>query len=164
MAAEAPNYRAARGSISPDDPKETSFVGQWIHFLKEIIKPSVMESLTLHFRLIAMRRMAATALAMRMYELDHGRRPETLDQLVPDYLPDVPDDPFSETPRPIGYRPDANPPVLYSMGEDGEDDRGAFVLNKEGGVDWWESPDIVFFLNGDRPQREFKQVEPEAQE
>ncbi len=36
------------------------------------------------------RYQAAVALAVRLYEIDHGRRPETLADLVPNYLPEVP--------------------------------------------------------------------------
>ena len=68
------------------------------------------------------RRAAATALAIRMYKLDHGGRPTTLSELVPRYIPVLPGDPFATTPRPLGYLPNANPPMLYSVGENGVDD------------------------------------------
>ncbi|MFK7788514.1 MAG: hypothetical protein AB8C95_03330, partial [Phycisphaeraceae bacterium] len=48
---------------------------------------------------------AAIAIAIKLYEADHGKRPDTLDQLVPDYLPAIPKDPFSKTGEPIGYNP-----------------------------------------------------------
>ena len=44
----------------------------------------------------------------------------------------MPDDPFDANGRPIRYRPDADPPVLYSIGYDGKDDRGTFHLIRVG--------------------------------
>ena len=38
----------------------------------------------------------AIALAVLLYELDHGRRPEKLADLAPDYLPEVPIAPLLE--------------------------------------------------------------------
>ena len=103
-----------------------------------------------HFLVLAYRRMGATALAIRLYEIEHGHRPDALDELVPDCIPAVPLDPFSADGAPIGYRPDADPPVLYSLGDDGVDDDGEFTLTDSGTVDW-KAKDLVFFLNGDRP-------------
>ena len=111
--------------------------------------------------------MAATALAIRLYELDHSRRPETLAQLVPDYLPAVPKDPFIDNLQPIRYLPNTEPPVLYSVGYDAidcggqenkvvtqiiEKKRTNIRLGKETHTTVHEA-DIVFFLNGNRPER-----------
>jgi hypothetical protein len=52
---------------------------------------------------VACRRMLATTLAIRMYQLDHGKRPDRLQDLIPSYLPMVPADPFSTTNAPIGF-------------------------------------------------------------
>ena len=35
-------------------------------------------------------------MAVRLYELDHGRRPDKLADLVPDYLPEIPIAPLLE--------------------------------------------------------------------
>lgn len=97
--------------------------------------------LELHFRGLAQRRMAATALAIRLYEVDHGRRPATLDELVPAYLPAVPVDPFTEDASPLRYLPDGAPARLYSIGENGVDD-GSPVQPTTGGG-WRPSRDDV---------------------
>ena len=109
-------------------------------------------SIERHFRQLAKSRMAAVAVAIRLYEVDHGERPTALALLVPDYLDAIPADPFAKDGRPISYTPDADPPVLYSVGADGVDDGGAFKLRESGGVDY-EALDMPFFLNGDRPGR-----------
>jgi len=101
----------------------------------------------------AERRMAATALAIRLYELDHGQRPQRLEDLVPDYLPTVPADPCTADGRALGYRLHGPQPLLYGVGKDGVDEGGEFALDNDGDVDW-EAKDIPFFLNGDRPRPE----------
>jgi hypothetical protein len=81
------------------------------------------------FRLLADRRIAATALAIRLYRADHdGRFPTTLAQLVPAYLASVPEDPLAPAGQAIGYRilpralPDgADRPVLYAGSPDWSD-------------------------------------------
>lgn len=100
--------------------------------------------------------MAATALAIRLYEIDHGQRPDTLEALVPDYLPAVPRDPFTLD-QPIGYRPrgailiearhvdegrvtgqplqEPGPAILYSVGSNQTDHGGMMVLDRGGEID-----------------------------
>lgn len=68
------------------------------------------------------RRFIGLALAIRLYQLDHGSRPTTLDDLVPDYLDAVPRDPFARGGRPIGYRPGPPGPFLHSVGPNGVED------------------------------------------
>ncbi|MGQ9649354.1 MAG: hypothetical protein ACUVXJ_04525 [Phycisphaerae bacterium] len=64
-----------------------------------------------------------TVLAVAAYRNDHGRFPESLDELVPRYLEAVPMDPF--TSQPLRYRLDTEEGYrLYSVGEDGKDDGG----------------------------------------
>jgi hypothetical protein len=115
--------------------------------------PSIIRrTAQLHFRSLADRRMAAVALAIRLYQIDRHHRPPRLQDLVPTYLPRVPDDPFAPDVRPIGYRPNATPPVLYSINLNGVDDNGAFALTPKGDVDY-EAMDQPFFLNANRPRQ-----------
>ncbi len=109
-------------------------------------------SLELFFRVRVMRRMAAVALAIRLYVVDHGIRPATLDMLAPDYLSEVPVDLFSAVGAPLGYKPDANRPVIYSVGRDGNDHGGVEARKPDGRRDL-ERSDIPFYLDG-------KSVEP----
>ena len=66
-----------------------------------------------------------TLLAMKAYKLDKGRLPETLEQLVPEYLDAVPIDDFDG--KPIHYNPAKR--IIYSVGED---------LRDGGGMTWDE--------------------------
>jgi hypothetical protein len=72
----------------------------------------------------AMTRMLICELAIRLFEHDHQRLPQSLEELVPTYLPSVPVDSYSG--RPLTYRVQDGKPVLYSVGGDGVDDGGTF--------------------------------------
>jgi hypothetical protein len=52
---------------------------------------------------MAWRRMAAVALAASVYREDEGRWPETIEALVPRYLPSVPEDPCAADRHPLRY-------------------------------------------------------------
>jgi hypothetical protein len=58
----------------------------------------------------------------------HGHWPQSLQQLVTDYLAQVPEDPFDG--KPLRYRRLADGVVVYSIGGNGRDDGGA--IRKEG--------------------------------
>ena len=101
----------------------------------------------LHYEGMTERRMAATAVAIRLFREDHGRRPDTLEELVPKYLPAVPRDPMAEDDAPIRYLPNASPPILYSVSENGVDDGGRY-LNDKGELDYNAALDFPYFLDG----------------
>jgi hypothetical protein len=90
----------------------------------------VMES---NLRVRADARLAAASLAIQLYRADHaGAFPPSLDALVPDYLPRVPQDPLSTGGEPIRYvvAKGALPgggdrPLVYSVGTDGVDNTAA---------------------------------------
>lgn len=75
-----------------------------------------------HHAQSAFHRIAITELALELYRRDHGGPAETLGYLVPEYLPDIPIDPFNA--EPLRYRIDGDEGVLYSIGPDGVDDLG----------------------------------------
>lgn len=131
-------------------PEPRSVAERWVSDPFYMV-PTLNYPLELVFRHIASRRMAAAALALRLYELDHAERPQRLEELVPSYLAAVPEDPFAADGRPLGYRPDADPRVIYSVGLDGVDNGGRFALRPAGGVDPRQL-DQVFFLDGNRPR------------
>jgi hypothetical protein len=75
-----------------------------------------------HNTVVAQERLLAAELALRCYRSDKGRLPARIDDLVTNYLWEVPLDPF--TGRPIIYRPQTTNWLLYSVGPDGVDDGG----------------------------------------
>jgi hypothetical protein len=123
----------------------------WLHPLSHAFEPSFDRAILLHYRAVAMRRMARIALAMRLYELDHGERPLSLESLVPEYLPALPVDPFSDGQQTFGYLRDDVRPRIYSINTNGIDDDGYVTFREEGKLDF-DKFDIPFFLNGARPR------------
>ena len=63
-------------------------------------------------------------LSSRLFRAKQHVLPEKLQELVPEYLLQVPIDPYSD--RPLIYRPEADGYRLYSVGHDGRDDGGRF--------------------------------------
>lgn len=69
------------------------------------------------------RRLTVTAIAVRLYQADHGRLPRDLREVAESgLLPAVPIDPFDN--RPLRYLPDRG--LLYSVGRNATDDGGEF--------------------------------------
>ncbi len=83
---------------------------------------------------VTLSRCLQSALALRAFELEKGRLPERLEELVSAYLPAVPEDPV--TGGPLRWNP--HTACLYSVGEDGRDDGGDFDPEKFriGDKDW----------------------------
>jgi hypothetical protein len=68
-------------------------------------------------------RMLIAELAVRAFQHKNDRLPATLAELVPDYLPALPDDPY-DLGQPLKYRETGDGYVLYSVGPDKMDDGG----------------------------------------
>jgi len=69
------------------------------------------------------RRVVVTAIALKRFQLKHGKLPETIGELAPEFLPSVPIDPYDG--KPLRYHPNADGRyLLYSVGDDGKDDGG----------------------------------------
>ena len=74
-------------------------------------------------QLEAARRVVMTAIALKRFQIKHGQWPETLDKLAPEFLAEVPIDPYDG--KPLKYHPNTDGTfLLYSVGEDGIDDGG----------------------------------------
>ena len=69
-------------------------------------------------------------IALKAFKVQKGRLPETLDELVPEYLDAVPLDDFDG--KPLRYN--AEKKVIYSVGKDLRDDGG---MTKEEQKAWW---------------------------
>ena len=65
---------------------------------------------------------AGTALAVERYRLARGRLPGTLQELVPDFLESVAQDPFDG--QQLRYRRRDSGYVIYSIGQDLTDNQG----------------------------------------
>jgi hypothetical protein len=158
-AAAQSSYSVLRTKLPQGSGQLSKLQAVWRPF-STILAPSFDRLCVLHFRALAMRRMAAVALAIRLYELDHGKRPEQLTELVPKYLPAVPQDPFAADGRPIGYLPHAPHPFLYSVNDNEIDQGGKYAETPHHRPTPDKYPshggyDLPFFLNGDRPTAQY---------
>ena len=139
-AVEQPDWPAARAMLGPYNPRpapRTAFGGQYA--LEQFARPISDTFAAAYsgptqarqvqaeqmFYGIAMKRMAAVAVAAALYRADHGGAlPPTLDALRPAYLPQLPRDPYAPE-APVGYLPASVPPALYCVGLDGVADAAA---------------------------------------
>jgi hypothetical protein len=78
-------------------------------------------------------RLLILELAMRAYQLQTGRLPEELSNLVPKFLLAVPDDPYGS--GPLKYRRSEDSYSLYSVGYDQDDDGGQPATYQSGAWD-----------------------------
>jgi hypothetical protein len=90
------------------------------HVLTAQLIPALTASFDAAARTLAYQRNVETAIAAQRYRLKTGQFPAQLADLVPDYLPAVPQDPFDGQPLRMLTRDGAL--IIYSVGKDGQDD------------------------------------------
>lgn len=90
--------------------------------------------------------LLATSLALRAYQLEHKSYPATLTALAPDYLEQIPTDPFSLK-APLCYQVKGDSYLLYSVGPDGEDDGGTAIPARDKSTEPDSKGDIVAGIN-----------------
>lgn len=119
------------------------------HVISDSVRFALNRSALTTTRATAQSRLAAAALAIRLYQLDHaGQRPTTLDALVPAYLPAVPLDPYAPGAAPIRYVPDPKNPYVYCIGENGVDDSASSAAWRAdaNAPDAFRAPDLYLRL------------------
>jgi hypothetical protein len=99
--------------------------------------PSIQIFLKLEAEYASNLRLATTTLAVERFRLARGKLPENLDELVPQFLPAVPLDPFDG--QPLRYHLLAKGYVIYSVGDDCHDDGG-----REKPADWKSSDKTTY--------------------
>jgi hypothetical protein len=122
--ADAPPELQADLEAAIDSDKQQ--VGEPMPFVKISVPPAAKLG-EAYRRKQAGLRCLATALAVERYRLKFSRWPARLTQLVPDFLPAVPADPFDGAPIRYGTHPDGV--IVYSVGRDRRDDNGAVCDN-----------------------------------
>ena len=91
-------------------------------------------------RIETARRVVVTAIALKRFQLQHGKLPEVLGELAPKFLPTVPIDPYDG--KPLRYQPNPDGTyLLYSIGDDGKDDGGdpTNPSASSGSSEYWQS-------------------------
>jgi len=94
----------------------------FLHVMIKMLAPSTGRVAELSLRAQTHVDLARTALAIERYRLATGKVPERLEELVPQYLKEVPIDPFDG--QPIRYKRTDPGYRLYSILEDGRDNGG----------------------------------------
>ncbi|MBN1974490.1 MAG: hypothetical protein JW787_12700 [Sedimentisphaerales bacterium] len=93
-----------------------------IHVLLGNILPSFGRFIILDLKNITRLSLARTALAVQRYRLKHKKLPDSLGNLVPEYIESIPLDPFDG--EELRYKRLDKGFVIYSIGEDLSDDNG----------------------------------------
>jgi len=120
---------------------------QWLHLVSSNAVGNMLIHLALptstavanaEFIIKARIRAAACVIAVHRFTIEKGQPPETLADLVPEYLQAVPADPFNE--QPMKWNKASG--TVYSVGPDLKDGGGAVNekpsrLGDAGTTDWW---------------------------
>jgi hypothetical protein len=108
----------------------------FLHLMTKQTTPVITRAAELDLRTRAGLELARTALAVERYRLAGGKLPERPEELVPQYLREVPSDPFDG--NPIRYRRADPGYCLYSVSEDGQDNGGKEKTDVPSGApyDW----------------------------
>jgi hypothetical protein len=93
-----------------------------LHIMIKLVSPALGRVGELDVRVRMHLDLARTALAAERYRLATGKLPDRLEDLVPQYLAQVPIDPFDG--QPLRYRLQQPGYLLYSVFEDGQDNGG----------------------------------------
>jgi hypothetical protein len=123
---------AARNAL----PKRHFIIHEWMPSAVNVVKWELMETARLA--------TASCGLAVERYRLARGALPETLQDLVARYIPDVPSDPFDG--KPLRYKRLERGYVVYSVGPDGADDGGTGPLPAARGKPNAPPYDITFIV------------------
>ena len=102
--------------------------------LASLLMPAIPGILEVGFRNEAEHRLAEVLVAATRYRLVRGHLPEHLSDLVPEFIPAIPADPFTATMHPASKGPPSFEPVrlvitpeawtVYSVGPNGRDEGG----------------------------------------
>lgn len=93
-----------------------------VHSLVPQLAPILVILPSLEDRADAQFHLAIASLALAAYRADHGALPETLAELCPKYLAELPRDIYGK--GPLQYRRSGDRFLLYSVGPNGRDDGG----------------------------------------
>ena len=107
-----------------------------------VLPPNFAKSSKLYYLPEAKFRALLVAAAIRVYAAENGRFPDTLSDLVPEYLVSVPIDPWSQDV--LKYVKTKEKILVYSFGPDRTDNSGAgtgYERSKE-----LEGKDLIFSL------------------
>jgi hypothetical protein len=142
------NWRAMQRHLAPTDPKQNALsslretIDDWRFPMTDMMMPNVRKALQTAMKQETMRQMAIATLALNRYRLKQGQFPDTLHQLVPEFLPDVPLDCMDG--QPLRYHRDTESTwKLYSVGLNGLDE-GGDASSTTNSLHLWQGRDLVW--------------------
>jgi hypothetical protein len=97
----------------------------WYSIVSRLVLPNAEAAFLKLASLEALVLTARTGLACRVFEVQNGRFPDNLAELVPAIIPEVPIDPF--TGEPLMYLKEGEGFVVYSLGSNQRDDGGRMM-------------------------------------
>jgi hypothetical protein len=99
------------------------------YYLSKLFLEALSSAVVKEAKNLAYLRVSIAAVAVERFRVAHGQLPQSLNDLVPQFLSAVPADPFDG--KPLRYHRLAKGYVIYSVGADGQDDGG-----REKPADW----------------------------
>lgn len=151
---KSPDLQTFRATVPPL-PIVPGPRGSGGNVMARLLLPPFDRTVEQHFQALTERRLAATALAIKWYQADHGGAPpRTLEELVPKYLPAVPRDPMAAGDQPLRYLLEGERIAVYGVAENGLDEGGSErPMNKaRPSTHRWSTRDAVFWISG-KPAR-----------
>ncbi len=94
--------------------------------LAKLLLPAYIQIFNANDREAARDAVLLTVLALELFARERGHYPEKLEELVPDFLPAVPQDNYAAPKTSPRYQRDADGALIYSVGHNGADDGGQF--------------------------------------
>jgi hypothetical protein len=129
-------YQARQNSLAADDELRKlagSMLGKFYYMYTVLLTPAYSSGVNAFARSSAEAESADAAIAAELYRRKNGKLPAKLDELVPEFLPAVPTDPFTNLPLVIKI--DAQSCKVYSVGADGKDNGGNLKSDLQPGTD-----------------------------
>lgn len=115
-----------------------------IHILLHIFRPTFSRIIELDLTCAALMQTARVGIAVERYRLATGNLPDTIDDIVPTYLDAVPKDPFDG--KNLRYKKLDIGFVVYSIGEDENDDGGKEMMSSQKRKNESYTYDITFIV------------------
>ncbi|WP_395740015.1 hypothetical protein [Prosthecobacter sp.] len=114
--------------LSKDLKANQNFILHPDYIMARLMLPAISSVSTSAALAQVRERQALTAIALERFFLKHSKYPAALQELVPDFVSAVPQDPVDG--KPLRYRTtDAGRYMIWSLGLDGQDDQGEIKKN-----------------------------------
>jgi hypothetical protein len=131
--------RAYEGKMK-EKAKPGGEFSSWRYLVTGSLLPGIEKAGSRAFRAQPHCEILVAAVALKRYHMRHKKYPSSLDELVPEFAPRMPIDWMDG--KPLRYRLDGDQFVLWSVGPNGRDDRGA--SRSKPNFSWTLGPDDVW--------------------